>query len=55
MGDKIVGDIVGVLTAIVGLAIVATLVSNRASTAGVITAAGSAFASDLKAATSPVS
>ena len=46
--------IVAILTAIVGLAIIATLVSRNANTSGVISAGGSAFAQDLAAAVSPV-
>jgi len=48
------GGIIQVLLAIVGLAILAVIVSNNANTANVITSAGSAFASDLAAAVSPV-
>lgn len=55
MGDRIISDLVMILTAVVGLAIIATLVSNKASTAGVLTAGGSAFSSILKAAEAPVS
>ena len=47
-------EIVVVLTAIIGLAIVAVLVSNRAQTANVLTAAGGAFSTVIKAAVSPV-
>lgn len=47
---------VGVIaSAIVGLAIIATLVSRQANTAGVVQSAGDAFASALRAATSPLS
>lgn len=48
-------DIVTVLTAIVGVAILATLVSKNANTANVLTAAFKGFASDLTAAEGPVS
>lgn len=51
MTDRIFADIVTILTAIIGLAIFATLVSSKSSTANVITSAGKAFASDLQAAT----
>lgn len=47
-------SIVTIATAIVGLAIVAVLVSNRAQTGNVLGAAGSAFANALSAATGPV-
>lgn len=50
-----VNDIVKVLVAIVGVAIVAVLVSKNAQTATVITNTGNAFSSILKAATGPVS
>jgi len=49
-----VAGIVTVAVAIVGLAIVATLVSNRANTANVIKAGGSAFSGAITAAVSPV-
>jgi len=55
MSDRIITDIVTIATAIVGLAIIATLVSTKANTANTITAAGSAFDSVLKAAVSPIS
>ena len=44
-----------VALAIVGLAIIATLVSSRANTAGVIQAGASGFANSLGVAESPVS
>lgn len=46
--------IVTILTGIIGLAIVAVLVSNKAQTGSVLGAAGSAFANALSAATGPV-
>lgn len=55
MGDKVITSVVGVLVAIVGVAIVAVLVSKNANTAGVLSAGGGAFSSILKAAVSPVS
>lgn len=51
----IVKEISYIATAIVGLAIIATLVSRNANTAGVITAAGRAFSNALGAATNPFS
>lgn len=51
MGDRVIADIVTIATAIVGLAIVATIVSNKSSTGTVITDSGTAFANVLKAAT----
>ncbi len=47
-------SVVTVATAIVGLAIVAVLVSNNAQTGNVIGAATGGFANDLAAAVSPV-
>lgn len=46
--------IVTIATAIVGLAIVAVLVSKKSGTAGVIQSAGSAFGNALNVAVSPV-
>jgi uncharacterized membrane protein len=46
--------IVTILTAIVGVAILAVLVSKRSNTAGVLQAAGSAFSNALGVATQPV-
>jgi hypothetical protein len=46
--------LLAVATAIVGLAIVAVLVSNSANTSGVITSAGNALSTGIKAAVSPV-
>lgn len=43
-----------IATAIVGVAILAVLVSKNANTAGVIKSAGSAFSSALATAVSPV-
>jgi hypothetical protein len=47
--------IVTILVAIIGVAILATLVSKQANTAGVIKAGASGFAQMLSAATGPVS
>jgi len=55
MDDKLITTIVQVLTAVVGVSIIAVLVSKNANTAGVLTAGGSAFSSILKTAVSPVS
>lgn len=52
--NNTVGQIVTVLTAIVGVAILAVLVSRNSQTPAVITAAGNAFAGALNAATGPV-
>jgi hypothetical protein len=47
-------SIVTVATAIVGLAIIAVLVSNNAQTSNVIQSAAGGFAADLSAAVSPI-
>lgn len=52
--DQIIGSFVTVLTAIIGVAILAVLVSNRSNTAGVLQAGGNAFGSILGSALSPV-
>lgn len=54
MGDSIISSTFAVLTAIVGLAIIAVLVSRNAQTGNVLTAGGNAFAGILKTAVSPV-
>lgn len=54
MTDHLIASVVTVLTAIVGVAIIAVIVSKQANTSGVISSAGQAFASDLQAAVSPV-
>ena len=54
MSDQLITSVVTVLTAIIGVAIIATLVSKNANTAGVLTAGGSAFSSMLSTALSPV-
>lgn len=54
MGDNLITSIFTVATAIVGVAIIATLVSNNANTAGVLKAGGSAFSGALGTALSPV-
>ena len=52
--NNVVSQIVVVATAIVGLAVLAVLVSKNSNTAGVITSGGNAFSSAIKAAVSPV-
>jgi len=54
MGDQLISSVVTVATAIVGLAIIATLVSKNANTSGVISAGGTAFSGALSAAEAPV-
>jgi PRD1 phage membrane DNA delivery len=55
MGDHFVQGLVTVASAIVGVAIIAVLVSQHANTSSVISSAGNAFANDLTAAVAPVS
>lgn len=55
MGDQLIASVVTVASAIVGLAIIAVLVSKNANTTGVISAGGGAFSQALNAAVSPVS
>lgn len=52
--NQAVEAIVTVATAIVGIAIIAVLVSQRANTSNVIKSAGGAFSSAISAATAPV-
>lgn len=54
MTDHMWASVVTVLSALIGLAILAVLVSRSAQTAQVITSAGQAFANDLSAAVAPV-
>ena len=54
MGERATTGLVAILTAIIGVAIIAVLVSKQAQTASVLTAGGTAFGSILKAAVSPV-
>lgn len=55
MGREFIASIVTVLTAVIGLAIIATLVSKNANTPQVITSSGRAFGGILNAAEAPVS
>jgi hypothetical protein len=52
--NQALASIVSVATAIVGIAIIAVLVSQRAQTSNVISSAGKAFSSAISAATAPV-
>lgn len=54
MSESLITSVVTVFTAIVGVAIIAVLVSKNANTAGVISAGGSAFGGALGVALSPV-
>lgn len=52
--DEMVKALVTILTAVIGVAIVATLVSKKSNTAGVLSAGGNAFSSILGTALKPV-
>lgn len=54
MADNLITGIVSIGMALIGVAIIATLVSQRAATANVLTAAGNAFGNAIGAAVSPV-
>lgn len=53
--DRLLDGVVSIATAIVGVALLAVLVSKNANTSGVITSSGNAFSQALNAATGPVS
>ncbi len=52
--NGVTAQILTVASAIVGVAVIATLVSRNSNTSGVITAAGGAFGNAIRAATGPV-
>jgi uncharacterized membrane protein YbjE (DUF340 family) len=54
MSDNLITSVVTVLTAIIGVAVIAVLVSQRAQTSAVLRAGGGAFSSILGSALSPV-
>lgn len=54
MSDELFNSLTQIALAIVGIAILAVLVSRNAQTPQVISAAGKAFAQDIGAAVSPV-
>ncbi len=54
MGDQLITSVVTVLTAIIGVAIIAVLVSKNANTAQVLSSGSQAFSSALGTALSPV-
>lgn len=54
MGGNALGQIATVFSAIVGVAILAVLVSRNSQTPSVIKAAGDAFSNSVRAATGPV-
>lgn len=54
MGNRILEEIASIATLIVGVAIIAVLVSKKSDTANAIKAAGSSFDSIISAAVKPV-
>jgi hypothetical protein len=54
MGDKLIESVTTIAVAIVGIAIIAVLVSGQAKTGSIITAGATGFATDIAAAVSPV-
>lgn len=54
MGKEAIEGIITVATAVVGVAIIAVLVSRNANTAGVLQAGGGALGAAITAATGPV-
>ena len=54
MSSEIIGAIVSIALAIVGLATLAVILSRGSNTSGVLSAGGSALARDISAATAPV-
>ena len=54
MGEKLIESLTTIAVAIIGIAIIAVLVSKQADTAGVVGAAAKGFATDISAAISPV-
>lgn len=55
MGNQVIQFLIAVATAVIGLAALAVLVSNRANTAGVISSATTGFSNIISAAIKPVS
>jgi hypothetical protein len=54
MGREIFEPVVTILAGVIGVAIIAVLVSQKSNTAGVFAAAGGAFSNVLSTAVSPV-
>lgn len=54
MGDRLIESVVTIAMGIIGVAVIATLVSRNANTAGILTSGGSAFSQSLTAAEGPV-
>ncbi len=55
MGDKLITEIATIASGLIGLAIIAVILSRNANTVGVIGVSTQGFANDIAAATSPVS
>jgi type III secretory pathway component EscU len=53
--DSVIEPLLTIITAIIGVAIIAVLVSNQSQTSNVISTAGGAFAQLIGKAVSPVS
>lgn len=54
MSSEIIGQVSAIALAIIGLAVLAVILSRRSNTAGVIGASGSALAKDIGAAIAPI-
>ena len=54
MGSQLFDSVLTIATAIVGLAVIAVLFSQKSNTAGVLNAATSGFGYDIGAAVSPI-
>jgi len=54
MSEQLLTSVVTVITAIIGVAFIAVLVSKQANTSGVISSAAKGLSTDLTAALSPV-
>lgn len=54
MGDKLITGVVGIVTAMIGVAIIAVLVSSKSNSSSVIGAAGKSFSQILGCALSPI-
>jgi PRD1 phage membrane DNA delivery len=54
MGEKVITGILALLAAVIGIAIIAVLVSKSSNTANVLSAAGKSFSGIVSAAVSPV-
>lgn len=54
MENNLINGVVSILAAIVGVAVIAVLVSNKAQTGSILTAGGNAFSTAIQAAVSPI-